>query len=229
MAFQSTISRSPARPERWEVAGRILGFASAAWLQVVGFVTATVSHHVVHALPILVLALAPRGRWTRHNAALAGFAWVLMLSLLTPMIHDVLRGGVRFSTRGLAYTWLAPGMVLISAAWSAVNLTLLARAPRRMPAYFAWLVALGAVFGWTQPAVWPLFDACIEGVMRGNPTSVAVLAGWAVVLLPIPWFLVLCLTARPRQPMSGVGWAWAAAYWVFFVGCMVVGLLPALN
>ncbi|MBN1534781.1 MAG: hypothetical protein JXA20_19070, partial [Spirochaetes bacterium] len=73
---------------------RAAGIMAVAWLQLVGIISGTVLHHVLHALPLFVLLTIPRTRALRLTAALAGFIWVFMLSAITPMVHDSLVRGL---------------------------------------------------------------------------------------------------------------------------------------
>jgi hypothetical protein len=129
----------------------VLAWANVAWLQVVGLQTHTVVHHVLHALPLSLLAVLPRTPWIRHGAAMAGLMRVVMLSLLSPMIAGAMREGIHIGEPGLAYTWLAPAMLLLAAAWSAVNLSRLGDRPSRWPVRMLAIAVAGVVLGWIQP------------------------------------------------------------------------------
>lgn len=202
-----------------------LAWANVAWLQIVGLQTHTVLHHVLHALPLALLAVLPRTRWIRHLAAMAGIMWVVMLSLLSPMIANTLRGGIHFGMRGLAYTWLAPVMLLLAAAWSAVNLALLGGRPSRWPTWMLVIVALGAVLGWVQPVTVRFFEAPVTRALdRDGPAYAPVVALATVLALGI-WFVVRAATAPPRPGVDRAVLAGHVGYWLLFLACMLAGLL----
>ena len=104
---------------------------AVAWLQLVGVMTESILHHVVHAMPLAVLLFPRRSPRVRFTAALAAFAWIFMLSSVTPMIHMSLVEGVLFQPHPPPFVWLAPGMTLICAVWLALNLVLLTEDARR--------------------------------------------------------------------------------------------------
>jgi len=208
---------------------RGLTILAALWLQIVGVVTSSVLHHILHAAPIAILAILPRSRWVRHTAALTGFLWVFMLSAISPMISHMLHRGVVFGEPGLAYTWLAPTMLVISAAWSAVNIAILAGMPRGWPLFALGQLVLGVMLALGQPWVAPLYEVPLERLLVGNLAWAAVLAAEVPLTLVVPWWLVRLLTRQREPALTGKNALWQAVYWVGFAACMVLGLLPQLN
>ncbi len=210
-------------------AERALALLAVLWLQLVGVVTHSVLHHVLHALPLAGLLVLPRTPWVRHTTALVGFAWVVMLSLMTPMIHDALTSGIVFTLRGRAYTWLAPGMVIICAAWTAMHVAILAGRPRRWPGYGLVLVACAVVLALTQPQVYAVFETPLQRVLDGHLVYLLAVLLEVPLVLGLPWVVLRRLTCPPRPPVTLRALCWQSAYWLVFVACMVTGLLPILN
>lgn len=211
--------------ERYGRLERALAWANVAWLQIVGLQTHTVLHHLLHALPLALLAVLPRTRWIRHLAAMAGLMWVVMLSLLSPMIANTLREGIPFGMRGLAYTWLAPVMLLLAAAWSAVNLGLLGGRPSRWPMWMLAIVVAGAVLGWVQPVSARFFETPVTRARDRVAPAYAPVVALATVLALGIWFVVRAATAPPRLGVDRAVLAGHVEYWLLFLLCMLAGLL----
>lgn len=207
----------------------VLTACAVAWLQVIGVVTESVIHHVLHAIPIAVFLFLPRSTWVRHTASLAGFAWVFMLSFVTPMIRDVLTDGIVFVDRQHAYTWLAPVMLLISAAWSGLNAALLTGRPKRWALYALALLVIGVLLAHAPPWMRQLIELPLQRALEGRLLWVLIVVVEVPFVLALPWVLVRRLTQRPWPRLTSAVAAWQVAYWLTFLACMVVGMLPTLN
>lgn len=204
-------------------------YAPALWLLLVGVVTSTLIHHVLHAIPVAILAVMPRSPWVRHTAALTGLAWVLMLALLTPMIRDVLERGIHTDDPALAYTWLAPAMVAISALWAGLNAAILSSHPTRWWWYALFLLALAVVLAAVHPQVSGMFDAPLNRVLEGDVRWGLALLGELVLLLAIPWWALRSTWKHRGTRLTRRSAIGQIAYWLLFLTCMVTGLLPSLN
>jgi hypothetical protein len=210
-------------------AASALGVSCVIWLQVVGLVTGTVVHHILHALPIVVLLLPARTRWVRLTAALAGFAWIFMLAAMTPMVHDGLIRGQILTQSGEAHLWLAPIMALLSGIWMAINLSLLSAAPRRLPWFIAGSIGLIPLLAVIEPYIGMILIYPMERVIEGAYGWIFILIIEAAAVLIVPWWLAIRLTGAADLKVTWRVLLASAAYWSFFVACMVVGLLPAFN
>jgi hypothetical protein len=211
---------------RWE---RVLAIAAVVWLQIVGVITDSIIHHILHAVPIILLAALPRSQWVRHTAALAGFIWLFMLALVSPMVHHALTRGIAWTTGAGAYTWLAPGMALLCAIWSSLNIAILGRRPRAWATAAAGLILVTILFAGLQPWCAPAFEVPLQRVLDGRYSWLAVLLMEIPLVLAIPWVLLTWRTAPPRPRFTRKAAMAHAAYWLLFLLCMVAGLHPVFN
>lgn len=205
---------------------RILCFAAIAWLLMVGIISNTVLHHILHALPIAVLLLVKRTRAVRLTAALVGFIWVFMLSAITPMVYDSLVRGFLFTSDN-PDMWLAPVMSLLAGLWASLNLAVLR--PRRVgwfiPGGFLITPALALLY----PLVNSLFKIPVEHVIHGQPVWAILLAVELTAVLLGPWALFVHITGSRELKCGKRLVFWQILFWLFFLACMVIGLMPALN
>jgi hypothetical protein len=81
------------------VAERVAGVLFVGWLQLVG-----VLHHILHALPVVVLLVLRPSAGRAVTGLLAGCLCVFLLAAVTPMIHDALILGYVFTRPRVAYT-----------------------------------------------------------------------------------------------------------------------------
>ncbi len=208
-----------------------LGFCALAvvWLQVVGVVTETVVHHILHALPIAVLLPLPRSRAYRLTAALTGCAWIFMLAAMTPMIHHSIIEGYLLRYPELSYTWLAPSMAAISAIWMALNLTLLSGQPRQFGWFVLGSLALTPALALLHPLISAAFEKPLEATLQGHHLWALLLAIELPLVLALPWWLAVRLTAQRDIRFSVGTGLWQIGYWAFFFSCMVGGILPVFN
>ena len=218
------------RSKSWlSLAERIAGVAAVACLQVVGVMTDTVLHHVVHALPIVVLLPLRRTRVVRLTAALLGFMWILMLAGVTDELHKSLIRGDLFVSPRTPITWLVPIMVAISATWAALNLSLLRPTRRGL----SWFVLGGLMLALALALVHPLLNAAFEVPLdrtdQGEYVWAFVLALELCVLALGPWWLAVRLTGSRHVAITRSAVLRQVAFWGFFLVCMVVGVIPALN
>lgn len=153
-------------------------------------------HYVLHALPLALLAVLPRRPWIRHVAAMAGLMWIVMLSLLWPMIPGAMREGIRIGERLLAHTWLAITRLLLAAAWSAVNLSWLSGRTSRWPVWMLAIDVTGVVLGWMQPISRSLFEAPVTRAPDREAPADALLVALALVLALGTRAVVRFATAR---------------------------------
>lgn len=209
--------------------GRVLTVCAVLWLQVVGVVTESIVHHILHAVPLAILIVIPRTKWVLHTAALVGVAWILMLALITPMIHNALIDGLLFTQKRPPYTWLAPVMVLICAAWSAFNIAALRGRPHAWAGSCLGLVLLAVCLAIMQPWACAAYEIPLEHVLAGHLIWLVVLAIEVPLTLGIPWLVLRHMTQHPRPELTCRSIGWQAAYWAFFLAFIVLGLLPALN
>jgi hypothetical protein len=206
------------------VAERAAGVALVGWLQLVGVLTHSVLHHILHALPLVLLLVWRPTAARAFTALLAGYLWVFMLAVVTPMLHDALIRGHLYNL-GKPYIWLAPGAALLAVVWAACNATLLR--PGRWTLPLALLVGLALTLGLTavQPHLSVAFEHPLDRTMSGE-------SWWAAVLV-VETAVVLALPAWGATRLGGlkVSWRfalWQAVYWVLFVALMVAGLLPGV-
>jgi hypothetical protein len=218
----------PAPSTRWAAAELALLWAGVAWLQLVGVVTGTILHHIIHALPLVALGFTTRSTWARRTRATAGIAWIVMLAFFTPMIWHTISWGVLFGEGYPNYLWLAPGMVLIASCWASASLTLL-RAPPRRPIVIAACTVGGAVaLALLHPAVGWLLLIPIERLLAGEALWLPiVLIEAAVVLVPIALIPRIVARAPMKALLTSTNRRTVIAhttYWVGFVACMIAGL-----
>lgn len=206
---------------------RLLAIAGVLWLQIVGVVTGTIAHHVLHAAPIVVLTVLHRSVCVRQTIALTGLAWIIMLALISPMIRETLLHGIVIGDRDRAFTWLAPGMTVISAAWAGLSIAILRH---RVAEWAWWVLALlfaAILMALAQPWVATWYEIPLQRILDGEILWFGVLLIEVTASLMLPWWSLRLLT--PRQPVTARGVCWQAAYWMFFLACMVLGLMPAVN
>jgi vacuolar-type H+-ATPase subunit I/STV1 len=207
------------------VAERATGVALVGWLQLVGVLTHSVLHHILHALPLVLLLVWRPSPARNVTGLLAGYLWVFMLAAVTSMLHDALILGWIVSRPQVAYTWLAPGAAGLAVVWAACNAALLR--PGRWTLPLGLLVGVTLALGLT--AAQPYLSAAFEHPLE---QTLAREYGWAAVLL-LETAVVLALPVWAAVKLGGVKPSWRfalcqAAYWVFFVALMVAGLLPGV-
>jgi hypothetical protein len=204
------------------------GVILVLWLQVVGLVAGQVLHQVLHALPVLLLVVLPKSRWVRLTCVMTGFAWIFMLAVITPMLNRALLQGGLWQRREI-FVWLAPVAAALSALWAAVNLTLLARKPKRWPIFVVGFIVLIPVLASLHPHWQRWFVVPLRRLLEGQVIWAAVLAGELLAVVAAIWggtmLVVRRHDLRPDRRVIG----WQVLYWGFFLACMVLGLLPALN
>ena len=195
------------------------------WLQVVGVVTHSVLHHILHAAPLAIL-LVVRPSPARHfTGLLAGYLWVFMLAVVTPMLYNALILGYLFNL-GQPYIWLAPVAAGLAAVWAAANVALLRRRPRWFAPGVLIGFALTGLFAWAHPLLSRAFEFPLDRTLAGEYHWALVLLLETAVVLAVPSWCAARLSPDLRVTRAFVGWQ--VAYWVFFVAAMVVGLLPAV-
>jgi len=209
------------------VAERVAGGLLVGWLQVVGVVTHSVVHHILHALPLVVLLVVRSSPARSVTALLAGYLWVFMLAAVTPMLHNALILGWVVSRPQLAYTWLAPVAAGLAVVWAAANAWLLR--PSRWTLPVGVLVGTGLTLGLAavHPYISTAFEYPLERTFAGEYWWAAVLLLETAVVLAVPAWGAFRLGQLPRPTWRFA--VWQVAFWVFFVAMMVAGLLPAFN
>ncbi len=205
---------------------RAAGFAAIAWLLLVGIISNTLLHHVLHALPLALLLPLARTRAVRLTAALVGYIWVFMLSAITPMVYDSLVRGYLLKTDN-PDMWLAPAMSLIAGAWASLNLAALR--PRGTKWFIAGGILLTPALALLYPAVHALAGFPLERVMEGRLLWALLLVFELAIVLIGPWYLFVRITGSRELQCTKRLVAWQVLFWLFFLACMVTGLLPALN
>jgi len=223
--------RATPMADAWEK--RLLAFERLAcilligWLQFVGIYGHSIVHHILHAAPVAVLLMVPLSPARHFTGLMAGFLWVFMLGVVSPMLYDSLIRGYLLTRPEIPYTWLAPVAALIAATWAAANFTLLARRHRWFAP--AILTAIGLIF--LLAAIHPYFSMAfeypLEQTLAGHYAWGAVLLLETAIVLAVPGWTAFRLSPDLRLSASFV--RWQMAYWVFFVGAMVAGLLPVFN
>jgi hypothetical protein len=213
--------------ERWLRAGeRVACAVLIGWLQVVGVRTHSVVHHILHAAPLVVLLVAPASAARHFTGLLAGYLWVFMLGVVSPMLYNALIRGYLFNL-SQPYIWLAPVAAVLAVVWAAANAAMLARRPRWFaPAVLAGL-GLTVLFAWAHPYLSAAFEYPLDRTLDGGYAWALVLLLETAVVLAVPGWCAFRLSRELRVTRSFV--AWQVAYWVFFVAAMVAGLLPAVN
>lgn len=194
------------------------------WLQIVGLVTKTVLHHILHAIPLAVLGFIRGGYWTRHTRAMTGLAWVLMLSVFTPMIWHALSRGIVFTDRTLAYTWLAVGMLIIAAGWSAVSIAALIAQPSRWFLVLFTILLAGCAMAVIQPFLGSFLELPVSRVLSGQTRWMPVLGVEVFLVAGLIWGIVRLAVRPPRPPITLVVSLAQIIYWIAFIACMIVGL-----
>ena len=207
-----------------EIAERALNGLAIVWLMVVGVATHSVLHHVLHAAPLVVVALLPQGTRAWLMRAMSAYLWLFMLAVMTPMIEEEILHGALLRGRGELQHWLAPTMALIACTWFATCVSLLARVRGAFLAAFVLIAAFTAGLARVQAVVGPLMTAPVERVIAGNFNAIAVVGLEAVLALLVPWGILLRV-ARIKPTFNARAVAMQAAFWGVFVLCMLVGLL----
>lgn len=206
---------------------RIACILLVGWLQIVGVRTSSVVHHLLHAAPLALLLVVPASPARHFTGVLAGYLWVFMLGVVSPMLHNALILGYILTRPEVPYTWLAPVAAILAATWAAGNAALLAGRPRWFaPGLLAGAGLIG-LFAWAHPYLALAFEHPLEQVLAGGYAWVAVLLVETAVVLAVPAWCAFRLSPVLRVSTSFV--AWQVTYWVFFVAAMVAGLLPAFN
>ena len=206
---------------------RILCVLLIGWLQLVGVLTHSILHHVLHAAPLALLLFVKPSPARHFTGFLAGFLWVFMLGIVTAMLHDALILDYIVTHSHIPYTWLAPGAATLAAAWAATNAVLTAERPRWfLPALLAGLGMI-PLFAWAHPYVSQAFLYPLERTLAGEYVWVTALLAETAMVLAMPSLLAFRVSPGLKWSASFVGWQ--IAYWVFFVVAMVAGLLPAVN
>ncbi len=209
---------------------RILALLPAVWLQVVGVVTHSIVHHILHALPILLLVVLPQRTFrVRQTAALTGLIWIIMLAMISPMIHEALFDGITLSLSHKPYTWLAPGMVILCSIWSGYNIYYIIDRSHRWFWFTLGLLALSIIFAIFQPWVSQIYNVPVDRVLEGNILWLLVLVVELCLTLLLPWIFLYYINPDKQEPLSFRSIMWQIVYWVGFLLCMIIGLHPALN
>jgi hypothetical protein len=160
---------------------------------------------------------------------LTAFAWIVMLAMVSPMLHNALIRGYIITHPERPYTWLAATMALVSVIWMALNLTLLLREPGRLPRFVVGGVALVPICALTHPYFSPAIAAPLRWTIEGHYQWALVLALEVPLVLLAPWFAAIGLTRATDLRLTRKVLLGQVAYWTFFLSCMIIGLLPALN
>lgn len=218
------VSQTDRGNQLWLLRGeRLACVAFIAWLQLVGLVTHSELHHLLHAAPIFFLLLRPASVSRHFTGVLAGYAWVFMLAIVTPMLHDAIILGYVFTHPERPYTWLAPVAAVLAAAWAASNLALLAQRSRFLLPSGLVGIGLIIVLAWVQPYISVAFEVPLQRTLAGQYAwGLALLFETAVVLALPAWST---FRLNPALRLSARFVASQAAYWVLFVAAMVAGLL----
>lgn len=191
---------------------RVACVAFIAWLQLVGLVTHSVVHHLLHAAPIVVLLLW-RPTPSRHfTGILAGFAWVFMLAIVTPMLHYAIIRGYAFTQPDRPYTWLAPIAALLAVAWAACNLAILVQRPRFLLP--TGLVGIGLIplLAGVQPYISVAFEVPLERTLAGQYAWALVLLVELPVVLGLPAWLIFRL--NPALKLTATFVVSQTGYWI---------------
>jgi hypothetical protein len=213
--------------DRLRLVDRLIGTVMVLWLQVVGVITGTVVHHVLHSLPILLLVALPRSRWIRLTSVLASFAWIFMLAV----VSDNLMFSFRLALKGHLgiELWLAPVMALLSAGWLSVNLTLLRERENLFIPCTLVSIALIPVLTALNPLLMHFLSLPVQRVLEGKYIFMFVLLAELSAILVIPWQIATRFAGTPELRVTPGIALRQALYWFFFLTCMVTGLLPVLN
>ncbi len=199
------------------------------WLQLVGILDRTVVHHIFHSLPVLLLLFLPKTPLTRLLSVLTAFAWIFMLSIVTPMLNNAIIRGYLISRSNLSYTWLSTGMALISAIWMAENLTLLSGKKSNFILFAAGSIILIPVLAFIQPYISLVFGIPLSRTLNGQYLWSLIFLAELPAVLFLPWWIAVKITHNNVLSMLKGKVLYQVLYWVFFLTSMIIGLLPALN
>ncbi|NOY09184.1 MAG: hypothetical protein GXP33_10140 [Spirochaetes bacterium] len=199
------------------------------WLQLVGIIDRTVVHHIFHSLPVLLILFLPKTPLTRLLAVLTAFAWIFMLSIVTPMLNYAIIRGYLISHSNLSYTWLAVGMALISAVWMAENLTLLSGKKSNFILFATGSIILIPVLAFIQPYISLIFEIPLRRTLNGQYFWGLIFLAELPAVLFLPWWIAIKITHNNVLVMLKGKVLYQVMYWVFFLTSMIIGLLPALN
>lgn len=217
----------PPAPLWLRLGERLACVALVAWLQVVGVVTHSVVHHILHAAPVALLLLVPASAARHFTGVLAGYAWVFMLGVITSMLHNALIRGYVLTHPHIPYTWLAPVAAVLAVVWAALNAARLRQRPRLVVPVALLGLALIFLFAWAHPAWSSAVNYPVDRTLEGRYAWGLVVLLETAVALAVPAWAASRLNRELKWTRRFV--AWQVAYWVFFVAAMIAGLLPAFN
>jgi hypothetical protein len=120
-------------------------------------------------------------------------------------------------------------MAAISAIWLALNLTLLSGQPGQFGWFVCGSLALTPALALLHPLISAAFEIPLEATLQGHHLWALLLAIELPLVFALPWWLAIRLTAQRDIRFSVGTGLWQIAYWAFFLGCMVAGLLPVFN
>ena len=214
---------APSSMRGFSIAEIVICVALVLWIQVVGVVTERIATHVVHALPFVPFLVVRKTGWVRLTAVVACLFWIFALSLMSPMVrHSVVEGGL-WRDAGL-FPWLAPGVAFLCAVSAALNLAILARAPRACPLFLVGALLLIVALAMVRPAAHAVFTVPIAGVLTGRPVWVVALVVELVVGVALFWYATVRLTRRSDLRWTDRILLWQGLFWAFFVGCTALGV-----
>jgi hypothetical protein len=120
-------------------------------------------------------------------------------------------------------------MACICGVWAALNISLLRQTMRG----FTFLVLGGLLISIPFALIHPLLNTAFEipglRVEQGEYAWGIVLALEVAILLAGPWLVALRLAGIRRSEFTRKIVWWQIGYWLFFLVCMIAGLLPAFN
>ncbi|MBN1534780.1 MAG: hypothetical protein JXA20_19065, partial [Spirochaetes bacterium] len=123
--------------------------------------------------------------------------------------------------------WLAPAMSILTGLWASLNLSALC------PPRARWFIPAGLLItpflATLYPAVNALFRIPLEQVIHGGYPWALLLAVELAAALAGPWLIFIRATGSRGLRCTRRLVAWQVFFWLFFLACMVIGLLPAVN
>lgn len=206
-----------------------LAIGLVVWLQVVGLVTEQKLTHVFEALPLAILAailiLKRDNAWLHATATLLGFFWIFMLTVVTPELQIA----VQKWTPDQLVCYLAPVMVLLSAGWMATNLTILRGQADLLGIFLSVCVLLIPICWLVSPLLMAAFFVPLRHVVSGQPLWGFVLLLELAVLVAGLLLSTWAATGNKDLRWSVKSWGLMAAFWIFFLICMITSQLPGIN
>lgn len=211
-----------ALPQKWESILELLScLLLAVWLQVVGVVTDSVLHHLLHALPFLFLWLIPDASWRSFTGALLGFAWIFMLGVVT---ENLSRAFQLFPDGLRTIAVLAPVTAALSSLFMSVCLSRLQNFHYAFLAFLPICFGLVPLFVVLRPVVSSGYAIALINVLNGSVFWGGILFLEMTLTLLIPGTIIYGIINNDALFLSRSAILYQVFFWTAFLGCMIGGL-----